>query len=75
MQASFLKLDYDKSKIFVIDPEFLLNQWYLSLELTAVALSIAKVTANQVLRPEGVACALFGDWITLATPRTAKQAH
>lgn len=42
---------------------------------TAVALSIAKVTTNQVLGPEGVAGTLLGDWIALTTPRTAEQAH
>lgn len=43
--------------------------------VTTVALSVAEVTTNQVLCPEGVAGALLADWITLATPRTAEQAH
>ena len=50
------------------------DQW-LELVVTTVALSVAEVTTNQVLRPEGVAGALLADRITLATPRTAQQAH
>lgn len=40
----------------------------LAVQLTAVTLSVTKVTTDHILRPEGVAGALFADWITLATP-------
>lgn len=44
-------------------------------DFTTVALSVAEVTTNQVLGPEGVAGALLGDWIALTTPGTAEQTH
>lgn len=43
--------------------------------LTTVALSVTEVTPDQVLRPEGVAATLPGDWIALAPPRTAEETH